>query len=184
MPRAPKIIPVDTPPPKYKLDGRRKPRPSNSPDLPLSEMQRAFVHHLVHNKMTQVAAMRAAGCTGTGAAQIANKHMRNPRVQAAIAKARAEYAVASGITKKKIIDGFLEAIDMGRLKADPISMIAGWREVGKMCGFYEPTKTKVEISVNGQVMVQRLQNMTDEELLALSEAPVEAIEGEFTVDDA
>ena len=39
-------------------------------------------------------------------------------------------------------------------------MIAGWREVGKMCGFYEPTKAKIEVSVQGQVLLQRLNGMS------------------------
>lgn len=45
---------------------------------------------------------------------------------------------------------------MAKIKADPLTMIAGWREVGKMCGFYEPTKAKIEVSVQGQVLIQRL----------------------------
>ena len=55
-------------------------------------------------------------------------------------------------------------------------MIAGWREVGKMCGFYEPTRTRVEVSVNGQVMVQRLNAMTDAELLELTQQEVIDVE--------
>ena len=149
-------------------------------DQPLTELQRKFVHHLVHDKMTQTAAARAAGLKGNpGSAGY--DMMRNPKVQRAIAEERKEYEVASGVTKKKVIDGFLEAIDMGRMKGDPLAMIAGWREVGKMCGFFEPTKSKIEISVNGQVMVQRLNQMTDEELLAIAESnPEQILEGEFT----
>ena len=109
--------------------------------------------------------------------------MRNPKVIAAIAEERAEYARASGMTKQKVVEGFSEAIDLARIKADPIAMIAGWREIGKMCGFYEATKTEIKVSVQGQVLIQRLNSMSDEELLVLAEGDPSALEGEFTVVD-
>lgn len=60
-------------------------------------------------------------------------------------------------------------------------MVSGWREIGKMCGFYEPTKTKVEVSVNGRVMVERINAMSDEELLRLAEGDGNVFDGEFSV---
>lgn len=154
---------------------------TQNPDLPLTEMQRLFVHNLVHNKLNQTAAARQAGFNQPGTA--AHALVRNPKVIAAIAEERAEYARASGMTKQKVIDGFAEAIDLGRIKADPIAMIAGWREIGKMCGFYEPTRTKIEVSMKGQVLIQRLNTLSDAELLQLAEESPEALEGEFNVVD-
>src|SRR5690606_20870408 len=152
---------------------------SQDPGQPLTEMQRGFVHQLVHNKLNQTAAARQAGIPQPGSALL--NRVRDPEGLNAISAERDEYAKASGVTKKKVIDGMLEAIDMAKIKADPIAMISGWREVGRMCGFYEPTKHKVEVSVNGQLMMQRIQSMTDEELLALVEEDPNAIEGEFSV---
>lgn len=148
---------------------------------PLTEMQRMFVYHLVQNKLNQTAAARQAGFNQPGTS--ANALMRNPKVLAAIAEERLEYAKASGMTKSKVIEGFSEAIDLARIKADPIAMIAGWREIGKMCGFYEATKTELKVSVQGKVLLQRLSVMSDEELLALAEGDPTALEGEFTVVD-
>lgn len=156
------------------LEGVR-PVEERDPTQPLTERQRRFVTYFVHEQMTQTAAARAAGFAGAGPAAV--ELMKHPKIIAAIAEERATYAAASGVTKQKVIDGFLESIDMGRMKADPLAMIAGWREVGKMCGFYEPTKKQVEISVNGQVLVQRLNSMTDEELLALADGSI--LEGEL-----
>ena len=156
-------------------------RGNQDPSQPLTEKQRMFVHHLVHDKLNQTAAARQAGFSQPGTA--ANALMKNPKVLAAIAEERAEYARASGMTKQKVIEGFSEAIDLARIKADPIAMIAGWREIGKICGFYEATKTKIELSVQGQVLIQRLNSMSDEELLALAEGDPSVLEGEFTVVD-
>jgi hypothetical protein len=152
---------------------------SLNPDAPLTEMQRQFVVNLVDHGMTQTAAARAVGASNPGTA--AYEWMRHPKVQRAIAERRAEYAAASQLTKKRVIDGFLESIAMAKIKADPLTMIAGWREVGKMCGFYEPTRAKIEVSMKGQVLIQHLNTLSDEELLRLAEGDSSVLEGEVRV---
>jgi phage terminase small subunit len=154
---------------------RRKDGRSN-PNAVLTEAQRLFVVNYVDHGMTQTAAARAAGSTAKNPGAIACEWMSLPKVQAAISRRRAEYAVASQVTKKQVIDGFLEAIAMGKLKSDSLAMIAGWREVGKMCGFYEPTRAKIEVSVQGQMVIQRMNEMSDEELLNVIEGDVRVIE--------
>lgn len=146
---------------------------------PLTEMQREFVHQYVHNKMNQTAAARLAGFVNPGTA--AHGLVRNPKVRRAIEEEHAEYAKASQMSRQKVIDGFAESIDMARIQADPLTMIAGWREIGKMCGFYEPTKTKIEVTHNGQVLIQKLASMSDAELLELASGNPGALmlEGEF-----
>ena len=152
-----------------------------NPDAPLTEMQRQFVVYHVDHGMTQTAAARAAGFAQPGTA--ANQMMQHPKIERAIAERRAEYAAASQVTKKKVIDGFLESIEMAKIKADPLTMIAGWREVGKMCGFYEPTKTKIEVSVQGKVLIERLNTLSDAELLQIAEGDPTILEGEVRVID-
>lgn len=150
-------------------------------DAPLTEMQTRFVENLVHHKLNQTAAARLAGFNQP--ATSANTLMKNPRIQRAIAIERDEYAKASGMTKQKVIDGFAEAIDLARLKADPVAMIAGWREIGKMCGFYEAQKTEITVSMSGQVLIQRLNSMSDEELLQLAQKDMSVLDGDFQVVD-
>lgn len=151
-----------------------------SPNNPiLSERQIKFVEYYVDHRMSQTAAARLAGFSHP--AETGHKLVRMPKIQKAIAERKKEYAVASQMTKKKVIDGFLEAIDMARIKGDPMSMISGWREIGKMCGFYEPSKTQIEISMNGQLLLHKLNTMSDEELLKLAEGDQTVLEGEFKV---
>jgi len=142
-------------------------------------MQQEFVKHLVQNRLGNTAAARQAGFAHPNV--VAAQLLKLPKIQKAIREEREAYIQASGMTKKKVIDGFAEAIDLGRIKADPIAMIAGWREIGKMCGFYEAQKSELKISVQGQVMVQKLNSMSDAELLQLAEENPEALEGEFNV---
>lgn len=148
-------------------------------NLPLTERQQLFVNAMARDGMNFNAAMRQAGYTLTAGTR--GSLLGNAKIQHAIAIERAKFAKASMMTKKKVIEGFVEAIDMARLKADPMVMVAGWREVAKMCGFYEPTRHKLEVSVNGEVVIHKLQQLDDNELLQLAEGNTDALEGEFTV---
>jgi len=154
--------------------GTRAINGTQNPEMKLSEQQRLFVTQIVHHKMNNTAAARLAGYNQPATA--AWELMRNPKVLKAIAIEREEYARASQMDRKRVVDGFLEAIDMARQKEDPAAMIAGWREVGKMCGLYEAQKAEVSVSVNGQVLLQNMENMSDEELLALADKSI--LEGE------
>jgi hypothetical protein len=114
----------------------------------------------------------------TGAApQHGYRVIKKPNVLKALLEAREKWAVASRMTRQRCIDGFLESINLAKMAGEPIAMVAAWREIARMCGFYEPTKHKVEISVNGQLQLERLQAIPREELLKLVDQP--AIEGEF-----
>mgnify|MGYP003362495066 FL=1 len=142
----------------------------------LTERELLFVRYYVEERMSARAAAQAAGFSTPQAVKIL---LDRPRVQRAVARKQAEYAAATQVTKRQVIDGVLEAISMAKLKAEPLAMINGWREIGRMCGFYEPVKAQVEVSVNGQVMVQRLSAMSDAELLKLAEGGgAEVIEAE------
>jgi phage terminase small subunit len=69
---------------------------------------------------------------------------------------------------------------MAKIQADPTAMIAGWREVGKMCGYYEPVKKQIDVNITGNVVMERLNRLSDSELLKLIEQQTtNALEGEF-----
>lgn len=149
----------------------------------ISERERVFVNALVRDKLPQGAALRVAGwgnpnTKSTTLASMASKIIQKPKIQRAIAAEREEWAKASAMTKKRVMDGFTEAIDMAKMTTDPMAMIAGWREIGKMCGFYEPIKHQISVNHTGQVLLQKLQVMSDDELLALAGDP-SIIEGEI-----
>lgn len=142
-----------------------KGRPPQDPNTPLNIKQRSFVNAIVRDNHTKSAAAKIAGYSPNLANQTAYELLKTPKIQAAVAAERATYAIASGITKKMVVDGFIEAVDMARIKADPLVMIAGWREVGKLLGFYEPTKVAMSVSVGGQVLLSKMNTMSDAELL-------------------
>lgn len=144
-------------------------------EIPLTPHQFDFVKFMAQG-MPASAAARHAGFAHTGIAVY--RLIRLPNVQAALKIEREKYEREAKMTRKKVMDGILEAIEMARLQSEPITMVAGWREIAKMCGYYEAVKSKIDISVNGQLLVSRIQSMPDDELLALAEGAVH--EGEFT----
>lgn len=48
-----------------------------------------------------------------------------------------------------------------------MAQIAAWREIGKMCGFYSPERHKVEVSDRGREYLQRMELLSEAELLAI-----------------
>ena len=148
-------------------------------DKPLTEQQRKFVENVAVHGMAPKQACVALGIRH--AQSTASHYTKSLAVQRAIQKIREEQEKAGLMTKKRVMDGFLEAIDMARTLADPVAMTGGWREIAKMCGYYEPTRHKLEVSVDGQVVIQKLQQLNDEDLLKLADGKTDALEGEFQV---
>lgn len=146
-------------------------------ELILTEKEERFVQ-AVSQGMTKRAAAVAAGYVEPG--KSAARLMKRPAVVAAVRKEQKVYEKSVEMTRKQVMDGFLEAIGIARIQADSVSMISGWREVGKMCGYYEPVRHQIDISVNGQAIVSRIQSLSDAELLQLAESEKgEALEAEF-----
>ena len=80
---------------------------------------------------------------------------------------KAKYEAAGDMTRKKVMDMLLESYDMAKLMAEPASMVSAAREIGKMCGYYAPVESRVKVDVSGNVMLDRLNNLSDAELLKL-----------------
>ena len=133
-----------------------------SPDKPLTDKQKAYAIARARGESVPNA-MAQAGYNE----QISWGYRldKMPNVQALIRQEQALYAEAAQIDRKKVIDMHLEAFELARMVAEPSSMVAAAREIGKICGLYEPKK--VEINVNGRVQheIHRFEAMSDAELL-------------------
>lgn len=143
----------------------------------MSPRQRAYVEGIAREGKSK---LRAAHDAGYSTPRTAIQRLEtSTAVQKALVSERKAHEEALDMTRKRVVDGLMEAVDMARVKADPLSMVAGWREVAKICGYYEPVKHKVEVSVNGQVLLHQITSMSDEDLLKLADE-ANVIDGEFT----
>ena len=133
-----------------------------SPDKPLTEKQKLYAVARARGESVPNA-MAAAGYNE----QVSYGYRldKMPNVQRLIQQEQALYAEAAQIDRKKVIDMQLEAYEMAKTMAEPATMVAAAREIGKICGLYEPKK--VEVSVNGSVQheIHRMESMSDAELL-------------------
>lgn len=130
-------------------------------DKPLTDKQRQFVQEWARGEPLSSAAKRA----GYADDKFVYRLIRQPNVLALKNKLAAEWAEESQMTRKTVMDGMLEAIEMAKLMAEPASMISGWREIGKICGYYAPVEVKMKVDVTGNIMLDKMNGMSDAELL-------------------
>lgn len=130
----------------------------------LTPRQAAFVDHVMTGRSATVAAQRA-GFSPRSARQIAVRLMSKASIRAEIAARQRVDGQRLQIERQDVIQGLLEAIQMGRERQEPMAMIAGLRELAKLLGFYQPTTVAVEVSA-GRGM-GRIEAMSDAELVAV-----------------
>ena len=150
---------------------------TGDPLLSLTEKQTRFVNNIVHG-MPQTIAARTAGYSEPNVE--GTRLMRDPRITEAIQYLYRRHEKTNKMTRKKVMDGLLEAIEMAKVQADPKVMVAGWREIGHMCGFYAPEKKVIDINITAKRAVDKLEMLSDAELLEMIENDSATIEGEFS----
>lgn len=131
----------------------------------LTEKQAAFVESALDGNLPAHAAVAAGYSSATLGAQV----MQSEDVRNALAEARSELSSAAQIKRGDMVVVLVEAIDMARMMADPMGMIAGAREVGKMLGLYAPEEKKIDLTVNQQRLRSQFEGMSDQELLDVIE---------------
>lgn len=133
-----------------------------SPDKPLTDKQRLFVKLWAQGETIATASARAGY---NDSAAYAYRMVKMPNILKLYNAEKAAYEEASQMTRKRVMDGLLEGIEMCKLTADGPGVINGWKTVGQMCGYFEPVKRRLDINVNGQLQVQHMSKMSDAELL-------------------
>jgi phage terminase small subunit len=102
---------------------------------------------------------------------------RGKEIQAEIKRIRDELAKNANVSKEDVVAGLLQAADMAQITADVPSMIAAWRELGRLLGHYAPEVKKVEKGLSKGDLLKAMDELTDEELQRIAQGRV--IEGEF-----
>lgn len=150
-----------------------------TPDHPLSmlnDQQKQFCLFVSEGK-SAITAARLAGYK-PNKTQVEQRLMQNPRILAAIKHLQKRYENKIVASRAKVLEGFLEAIEQAKQMADPAVQIAGWREIGKMCGYYAPEIKEVHHTVGAKRVISQLEVMSDEDLMKVIEQDTEAIESE------
>lgn len=147
---------------------------------PLTDKQKAFVQSWSKGNSIPRASLDA-GFADTG---IGYRLARMPNVLALKAQLSSKYEEEAQMDRKQVMEGFKEAIEMAKLMAEPANMIAGWREIGKMCGYYAPVETRVKVDVTGNVILQKMNSMSDAELLRVISQGAQHASPQLLTDEA
>ena len=136
-----------------------------SVDKPLTTQQREFVKHWAAGDSIPNAMARAGY---NDQPSYGYRMAKMPNVLALYNEEKRLYEEASQMTRKRVMDMLVDAYDMAKLMSEPASMVSAAREVGKMCGYYT-VQTQVNVTVNGQVSIDRMNRLSDDELLKIIE---------------
>jgi len=148
-------------------------------DLPIifkepSPAQRAAMEALALGMNQKQAAARADVTPTT-----LGKWLKNQSFQHHLNTLRQDTSDMISVTKPKIVQMFMEAIEDAKLMSDPSTQIKGLREVGLMLGFYAPEERKITYSNDEKAVRQKLSEMSEKELLELAGRESNVIEGDF-----
>lgn len=134
-----------------------------NPERPLTEQQAMFIRHWAAGESIFSASARA-GYSDNGTA--CYRWSKDPSFIAIYEREKKLFEASCQMTRARVMEGLLDAANIAKLQADPTAMVGAWREVGKMCGYYEPVKTKIDITVNGSI-TQKVERMDTETLMKI-----------------
>jgi phage terminase small subunit len=122
--------------------------------------------YLLDHNATRAAV--AAGYSKRTAAAAASRLLRHVNVAPVLKARQRELQDQLQISKDTVITELVAAIELAKAQSNPQAMIAGWREIAKLLGYYEPEKHKVDVSVSSKRLLTQFEAMSDEELLKLA----------------
>lgn len=148
--------------------GTMKAAASVSPDKPLTEKQLLFAREYARGNSVANAMARAGYSTADYS--LGYRLIKMPNVLKVIDAERRAFEEENAMSRRKVMDMLLESYDMAKLSAEPASMVSAAREIGRLCGYYEPRKVQLDVTVQGSIAMGRLNALSDAELLRLIES--------------
>lgn len=134
------------------------------PNKPLTDKQTQFVKYWAEGETITTASAKAGYADD---ATFAYRLVKMPNVLALYSQIKSKYEEAAQMSRQKVMDMMLESYDMAKLLAEPATMVSAAREIGKMCGYYAPVEHRMKVDVTGNIVADRLNSMSDAELLKL-----------------
>ena len=132
----------------------------------MTPRQNQFIAEYALSRNATSAAIKA-GYSPRTARQTGSENLTKPDIRAAVAEYEQVAAERLAVTRERVLAELEKAIDVAREQGNPAAMIAGWREVAKLCGYYAPERQQVNVSVDGWRLRNQFEAMSDAELLAV-----------------
>lgn len=141
-----------------------------NPNLELTDKFKSFVKFWAQGESKHSASIRA-GYEDSGA--YCYRMSRAPQAVALYNEEKRLFEAAAQMTRKQVMDGLLDGIEMAKLAGEPASVITGWKTIGQMCGYFEPRKVSVDVNVTGNATMQQMNKLSDAELLRVIQEGVQ-----------
>jgi phage terminase small subunit len=135
----------------------------------LSARETRFVQEYLVDACGTQAAIRS-GVAPASAHVWASRALRKAKVSAALQARQAADAVRLSIQREDVLNGLLLAAAMAKLQCDPAGMVAAWKQVGHLMGYYSPERIKFDVNVAGSLEMGRMNALSDQQLLSIIEA--------------
>lgn len=134
----------------------------------LSTRQAKFVdEYLIDGNGTQAA--KRAGYGAAGARVAAYRLLSNVAISSLIETRRQADATRLSITRENVLQRLLDAFDVARENREPAAMVAAARELGRMMGYYAPTRVEASVDLGATAMRGHMETMSDAELARVIE---------------
>ena len=133
-------------------------------DKPLTDRQRQFVKFWAEGD-TIPNAMQRAGYNEQPS--YGYRMAKMPNILVEFDRIKAKWEEAAQTSRQQVMEMHKEAFEMAKMMAEPATMVSAAREIGRMCGYYEPVKQRIEFTVNGQIAVKRIESMSDDDLIRM-----------------
>ena len=112
--------------------------------------------------------------------QYANVMLRQDEwVRGQMERIKAEANANSKVSREKVTQIVLDAVDMAKVMSSPGEMIRGAAELNKMNGYYAPDKVDIQVEARLKRVQTQYESMSDAELLEVMGEAVDPIEAEF-----
>jgi phage terminase small subunit len=130
--------------------------------MQLPDKQIRFVSEFLVDLNGAQAAIRA-GYSRNSARQIATRLLSKVHIRALVQEKQKEAEERLQIRRDDIIRGLLKAAQEAKEEGSPMAMIAAYREIGKMLGYYD------------QPVISALQDINEDQVRAMSDKELEAL---------
>ena len=112
----------------------------------------------------------APGCSNVTGCQL----LKKPKIAAAVRGLEEVLAREIGVSRQGVIAQLVGASELARELQEPSAMISAMRNVAQICGYYRQEEVKPAKAGDGGEVMDRLNRLSDKELVDLIEAGGEA----------
>lgn len=133
----------------------------------MTPKQALFAEQYVLDHCGAAAAVRAGYAPGA-ARQTAYELLGKPDVRALVAEHERRAAKQLALSRERVVTEIKAAIALAREQQDPASMIAGWREIAKLCGYFAPERRRIEVRTGHDPLRAQFEAMSDAELIGIA----------------